>query len=100
MPAATPAQLKDSLVAAGQTDYVILTASGQVMEAGGTFLEQAKCEAALAVMQHTATILKSGEKLKRMSMAFEDCTYVATTANLGGKSYGVIVKQAGLAAMS
>ena len=92
-PPATPGQLKDLLVNEGHQDLVIFNSNGSVEETAGAFADANMCEAAVACIQHTATVMKTGEKLKRVTISFEDAVYVGTVTSIGGKNFGVMLRQ-------
>ena len=92
-PPNTPAHLKELLISEGHQDLVIFNSNGVVEETAGAFSDANMCEAAVACIQHTATIMKSGEKLKRITIGFEDAVYVGTVTPVGNKTYGVMLRQ-------
>lgn len=85
-------QLLSQLAEKEVTDYVIFEPNGEVVEIGGFFVDALqKREAAFMVVQQCSAIMKPTEKLKRVTIAFEDATYIATVTTINGKPYGVVV---------
>jgi hypothetical protein len=92
MPA--PPQIKDALINGQIVDFAVFSPSGEVEEKSGVFAsDKNKCDAALAALQHTSALMKAGEKLKRITISFEDVAYTATVVPVGGKNYGVVARQ-------
>mmetsp|Transcript_40897 Transcript_40897/g.47549 ORF Transcript_40897/g.47549 Transcript_40897/m.47549 type:complete len:112 (-) Transcript_40897:40-375(-) len=88
------AGLKDQLLSQNVDDFVIFTPSGDVAEKSGDFAASAqKCSSAYLVIQQSSGLLKPQEKLKRITVTFEDAVYVATVTLLQGKPYGIVIKR-------
>jgi hypothetical protein len=92
------AAIRDQLLSQSNSNFVIFSPSGQVMEQSGEFTDnKVKCEAACSMLQQCSALLKPHEKLKRVTVTFEDAVYVASVTQVSGKPYGVVVKRAAVA---
>ena len=93
------AAIRDQLLSHGNSTFVIFSSSGQVMEQSGEFTDnKTKCDAACTMLQQCAALLKAQEKLKRVTVTFEDAVYVASVTQVNAKPYGVVVKRAAVVA--
>ena len=88
--------LERKLVAGDATSFVIFSADGGTVVAHGDFQQEdgQKQQAALAVLQQSAALLRPGEKMQRSTVRFETCAYVASVVSIQGASYGVVVQRA------
>jgi hypothetical protein len=90
----TVAALKEQLLSQIVADFVIFTPVGEVVERSGDFAASAqKCQSAYLVIQQCSGLMRAQEKLKRVTVTFDDAVYVATVATLSGKPHGVVVKR-------
>ena len=92
--AATPfGPIRDALAAQSISNFAIISPSGQKMDASGDFTSD-KIDSCAQILQHTAALLQgSNEKLKRVTISFDDAVYIATVTIVAGKPYGVVVKR-------
>ena len=84
--------LKEQIQASGATSYIILNDDGEAIETVGTFATEARQQAAFFVLQHSASILRQSEKLRRTTVRFPDCTFVASFVNCAEGLFGVVVQ--------
>lgn len=90
----TVAALKEQLLSQNVADFVIFTPIGEVVEKSGDFAASAhKCQSAYLIVQQCSGLMKAQEKLKRITVTFDDAVYVATVTTLSGKPHGVVVKR-------
>lgn len=90
----TCSALKEQLLSQDVDDFVIFTPTGEVVEKSGEFVaSQQKCNSAFLIVQQCSGLLKPQEKLKRITVTFDDAVYVATVTVLQGKPHGVVVKR-------
>ena len=93
-PPASVEAMKQQLAESGATDYVVHAANGQVIAATGIFEASSdKRNAAFCVLQQSAALLKPGERLKRTTLRFADCAFVASCVTIQGQSFGVVVQR-------
>lgn len=85
--------VKDQLLGQGLNHFVIIAASGEVVEYSGDFENKEKQRLAYTIVQQCAPLLKPREQLRRVIMSFDEVTYVATTATDDDGVYSVIVKR-------
>jgi hypothetical protein len=86
--------LREQLVQQNTEHYVIFTPAGQVVDKAGDFNSSAeKCETAYSIVQQCGALLKPQEKLKKVTMCFDDAMYVATVTLINSKPFGVVVKR-------
>ncbi len=92
-PIASVAALKQQLAKLGHADFVIIGPDGTVADAAGSFVDNvAKCRAAYSVVQQASSIMRPGEKLKRVTVTFTEYTFVASVCSIQGRSFGVVVQ--------
>jgi hypothetical protein len=84
--------LKEQLVSSGAASYIILNEQGEPEEFAGLFEADEKQQAAFFVLQHSASVLRMNEKLKRTTIRFPDCTFVASFVACSEGTYGVVVQ--------
>lgn len=85
--------VKDQLLGQGVNHYVILSSCGDVLEYSGDFESREKQALAYAIVQQCTALLNPGETMKRVSMAFEDVVYIATTVVENQSVFGVVIKR-------
>ncbi|EPY32226.1 hypothetical protein STCU_02290 [Strigomonas culicis] len=85
--------VKDQLLGKALNHFVIIAASGKVVDYSGDFENAEKQQLAYTILQQCAPLLKSNEQFKRIVMSFDEVTYVATTVTDEGVVYSVIVKR-------
>lgn len=92
--------VKDQLLSQGENHFVFISASGDVLACSGDFENSEKQMLANSIIQQCSALMGPEEKLKRVTMAFADYVYIATTlADTQGR-YGVVVKRSAEAATS
>lgn len=90
----TTVQLREQLMSAGHEDLVIFSPDGTIVEREGVFKDDdARCNAAHAALQSTSMVLKGGEKLKRITVTFDDAIFVGTVATIASKPFGVFIRR-------
>ena len=90
-PVTSLSALKEQIAASGAASYIILNEDGDPVEAIGLFQHDEKQQAAFWVLQHSASVLRSAEKLRRTTIRFPDCTFVASFVSCSEGTFGVVV---------
>ncbi len=92
--ATSVAAVKERLLKDGHQDFVIVGPDGPACAASGAFVDCAeKCRAAYAIVQQASSLLRQGEKLKRVTVRFAEDAFIASIIVIQGKSYGVVVQR-------
>lgn len=90
-PVTSLATLKEQVAGSGAASYIILNEDGEPVEVAGLFGTEDKQQAAFFVLQHSASVLRTNEKLRRTTIRFPDCTFVASFVSCSEGTFGVVV---------
>jgi hypothetical protein len=85
--------MAEMLESTGHADFAIVGPTGEVCGQCGLFEDPHRAAAASAVLQACVPLLKPSEKLRKVTIVFEESTFVATIATIGGKPHGIIIKK-------
>lgn len=86
--------ISEQLWSQGINHFIILSSSGEALQFSGDFSSAQKQIIAASILAELNVLIQKKENFQRISMAFDDAIYVATT--FGGEneseSFGVVVK--------
>uniref|UniRef100_A0A7S1LAS6 Roadblock/LAMTOR2 domain-containing protein n=1 Tax=Neobodo designis TaxID=312471 RepID=A0A7S1LAS6_NEODS len=91
-PVTSLALLKEQIEKSGAESYIVLNEDGDPVEYSGIFQHDDKQQAAFFVLQHSASALRDKEKLKRTTVRFPGCTFVASFVSCSEGTFGVVVQ--------
>ena len=91
-PVTSLALLKEQIEKSGADSYIVLNEDGEPVEMAGIFANEDKQQAAFFVLQHSASALRDKEKLKRTTVRFTGCTFVASFVSCSEGTFGVVVQ--------
>eukprot|EP00744_Colponema_vietnamica_P028320 GILI01043001.1.p1 GENE.GILI01043001.1~~GILI01043001.1.p1 ORF type:complete len:109 (+),score=7.44 GILI01043001.1:36-329(+) len=88
-------QLTQQLESQGVVDYICFNSAGlPATAASGCFDgDEVKAQCAYSMVMQASGILRTDEKLHRVTATFEDCKYVATVMNIAGQGCGVVIRR-------